>query len=105
MIQRRQAVCSDREIGLTKLYNEVDDGAYADLRRLHEQLDLTVAAAYGWPASAATTSADRCHFAGAGGRSPSRSFSRSTRAADSSTRARNFSERFASPSSRLKTGM
>jgi len=51
MIERRQAVCVERQMGLTALYNEVDDGAYADLRELHGQLDHAVAAAYGWPAS------------------------------------------------------
>ena len=54
MVERRQAICADRQIGLTTLYNEVDDGAYADLRTLHEQLDRSVAVAYGWPAGAAT---------------------------------------------------
>jgi len=43
MIERRQAVCVERGIGLTALYNEVDDGAYADLRELHGQLDRAVA--------------------------------------------------------------
>jgi hypothetical protein len=42
----------ERQIGLTRLYNEVDDGAYRDLRDLHVVLDEAVAAAYGWPASA-----------------------------------------------------
>jgi hypothetical protein len=54
MVERRRAICADRQIGLTTLYNEVDDGAYADLQRLHEQLDRSVATAYGWPAGAAT---------------------------------------------------
>lgn len=54
IIERRQAICAEREIGLTRLYNEVEEGAYADLRELHEQLDRAVAAAYGWPASVAT---------------------------------------------------
>ena len=54
MIARRQAVCVERGIGLTTLYNEVDDGAYADLGELHRQLDRAVAAAYGWPARAAS---------------------------------------------------
>lgn len=54
IVARRQAICVEREIGLTALYNEVDDGAYADLRTLHEQLDRAVADAYGWPASAAS---------------------------------------------------
>lgn len=58
MIARRSEVCLDRQIGLTTLYNEVDDGAYADLRDLHRQLDEAVAAAYGWPASAAYDSAE-----------------------------------------------
>ncbi|MBA3434607.1 MAG: class I SAM-dependent DNA methyltransferase [Actinobacteria bacterium] len=50
---RRSEICVERQIGLTKLYNEVDDGAYADLRDLHVALDEAVAAAYGWPASVA----------------------------------------------------
>lgn len=50
---RRSEICLERQIGLTKLYNEVDDGAYRDLRDLHVALDEAVAAAYGWPASAA----------------------------------------------------
>jgi hypothetical protein len=50
---RRSEICLERQIGLTKLYNEVDDGAYRDLRELHDALDEAVAAAYGWPASAA----------------------------------------------------
>lgn len=31
------------------LYNQLDDGAWADLRSLHRQLDESVAVAYGWP--------------------------------------------------------
>jgi hypothetical protein len=50
---RRSEICLERELGLTKLYNEVDDGAYGDLKELHVALDEAVAAAYGWPASAA----------------------------------------------------
>ena len=50
---RRSEICLERQIGLTKLYNEVDEGAYRDLRELHDALDEAVAAAYGWPASAA----------------------------------------------------
>lgn len=58
LIERRQAICREREIGLTKLYNEVDDGAYTDLQALHAELDRAVATAYGWPASAATDPLD-----------------------------------------------
>lgn len=51
LIERRQAICVEEEIGLTILYNQVDDGAWADVAKLHQQLDRAVAAAYGWPAS------------------------------------------------------
>jgi hypothetical protein len=50
---RRSAICIERNIGLTKLYNQVDDGAWADLRELHRELDEAVAAAYGWPRAVA----------------------------------------------------
>ena len=53
VVARRQEICVERQIGLTKLYNEVDDGAYADLAALHRQLDEAVAVAYGWPKSVA----------------------------------------------------
>jgi hypothetical protein len=53
LIEMRSAICLEREIGLTRLYNEVDDGAYRPLYNLHRELDEAVAAAYGWPASAA----------------------------------------------------
>ncbi|MGH3026335.1 MAG: hypothetical protein ACRDLR_07820 [Gaiellaceae bacterium] len=53
LISRRGEICLERQIGLTRLYNEVDDGAYRDLYALHRELDEAVAAAYGWPASAA----------------------------------------------------
>jgi hypothetical protein len=53
VIACRQEICAERQIGLTKLYNEVDDGAYRDLHDLHRKLDQAVAAAYGWPKAAA----------------------------------------------------
>ena len=53
LYSRRSEICLERQIGLTKLYNEVDDGAYRDLRELHAALDEAVAAAYGWPSSSA----------------------------------------------------
>jgi hypothetical protein len=58
LVARRSEICHERQIGLTTLYNEVDDGAHRDLRELHIALDEAVAAAYGWPASAAHDSAD-----------------------------------------------
>jgi hypothetical protein len=50
---RRSEICVERNIGLTKLYNQVDDGAWADLRELHRELDEAVAVAYGWPRTVA----------------------------------------------------
>jgi hypothetical protein len=58
VLARRSEICLERQIGLTQLYNEVDDGAYRDLRELHFVLDEAVAVAYGWPASAARDPAD-----------------------------------------------
>lgn len=46
---RRTALCTEHQIGLTKLYNLVADGAFTDLRALHLALDRAVVAAYGWP--------------------------------------------------------
>lgn len=53
LLSRRADICTTEQIGLTKLYNRVDDGAYADLVALHRRLDEAVAAAYGWPKSVA----------------------------------------------------
>ena len=53
LIERRQEICVDRGIGLTDLYNQVDEGAWADLRGLHRDLDRAVLRAYGWPAAIA----------------------------------------------------
>jgi hypothetical protein len=50
---RRSELCLEHQLGLTKLYNLMDDGAFADLAALHKTLDVAVAAAYGWPASVA----------------------------------------------------
>ena len=58
LIARRSEICLDRQIGLTKLYNQLDEGAWADLRALHRRLDEAVAAAYGWPASIAQDAAE-----------------------------------------------
>lgn len=53
LIARRSEICLAGSIGLTKLYNQVDDGAWQDLRKLHVELDEAVAVAYGWPKSVA----------------------------------------------------
>src|SRR5665811_2179951 len=49
----RSALCMEHQVGLTKLYNAMDDGAYADLKALHKELDEAVADCYGWPKSVA----------------------------------------------------
>ena len=49
----RGAICVEQTIGLTTLYNQMDDGAWKDLRDLHRELDEAVAVAYGWPKSVA----------------------------------------------------
>ena len=48
LIDRRQAICVESEIGLTDLYNRVDEGAWSELSDLHRQLDEAVVRAYGW---------------------------------------------------------
>jgi hypothetical protein len=49
VIARRQKICEANNFGLTALYNQVDEGAYTELRATHRELDEAVAAAYGWP--------------------------------------------------------
>ncbi len=61
VIDRRQEICKLEDFGLTKLYNLVDDGAYADLKKLHKQLDEAVAACYGCPKSVAQDSTEIVH--------------------------------------------
>jgi hypothetical protein len=51
VITRRHEICVEADIGLTALYNAVDEGAYTDLRAMHDELNEAVAAAYGWPTS------------------------------------------------------
>lgn len=53
LLDRREALSRRELIGLTELYNRVDDGAYTDLARLHRDLDEAVVTAYGWPRSIA----------------------------------------------------
>lgn len=48
LIGLRSTLCREHEIGLTVLYNRLDDGAYSALRSAHSDLDLAVLAAYGW---------------------------------------------------------
>lgn len=45
----RSALCAEYDIGLTKLYNQVDEGAHVPLAQAHRKLDTAVLDAYGWP--------------------------------------------------------
>ena len=58
LLARRSEICLDRQIGLTTLYNQLEEGAWADLAELHRRLDVAVVAAYGWPASLAQDDAE-----------------------------------------------
>lgn len=53
LLARRSEICLAENIGLTTLYNRMDDGAYADLKALHKVLDEAVVSCYGWPKSMA----------------------------------------------------
>ena len=58
LLARRTESCVAEQIGLTTLYNAMDDGAWADLKALHRELDVAVAACYGWPAAIAQDDAE-----------------------------------------------
>lgn len=53
VIALRMEICAKNGFGLTALYNLVEEGAYTDLKALHDQLDEAVAVAYGWPKAVA----------------------------------------------------
>ena len=58
LLARRSEICQAEQIGLTKLYNAMDEGAWADLKTLHQALDESVAACYGWSRSVAQDDAE-----------------------------------------------
>lgn len=58
LLSRRHELCETEGIGLTKLYNAIDEGAWVDLKNLHRDLDRAVAACYGWPSSMAQSDPD-----------------------------------------------
>jgi N-6 DNA Methylase len=51
LLAARSAHCVEHAIGLTDLYNRLDDGAFEDLRSLHRRLDIAVIEAFGWRAN------------------------------------------------------
>ncbi len=54
IVALRRTHCDALQIGLTKLYNLMDDGGVTDLKAAHIELDRAVAAAYGWDESVIT---------------------------------------------------
>lgn len=58
LLARRSEICLDRSVGLTKLYNDIDDVADQDMRTLHRRLDEAVAGCYGWPKAVAQDDAE-----------------------------------------------
>jgi len=59
LLGRRSLLCDEHHVGLNTLYNHLDDGAFQALRRLHDQLDLAVIDAYGWPPNLLTDQRER----------------------------------------------
>ena len=49
LVSERQTVTVREGIGLTDLYNVIDDGAWRSIADLHRRLDEVVLDAYGWP--------------------------------------------------------
>lgn len=58
LLKRRGELCMSHNLGLTRLYNLMDEGAFEDLRALHKELDEAVAQCYGWPKSSAQNDED-----------------------------------------------
>ncbi|MGY5013858.1 type IIL restriction-modification enzyme MmeI [Streptomyces sp. 900105755] len=64
LIERRQQIAQADLLGLTDLYNRVDEGAYAELVNLHNSLDAAVVACYGWPKEVARDRLERLRLLG-----------------------------------------
>nr|WP_156660734.1 DNA methyltransferase [Mycobacterium sp. 852002-10029_SCH5224772] len=58
LLARRREIALSEQLGLTDLYNLIDDGAYQDLAKLHRALDEAVVATYHWPLSIAQNRED-----------------------------------------------
>jgi hypothetical protein len=58
LLEHRGALCVEHQVGLTALYNAMDDGAHEHLRSLHRELDEAVAACYGWEKAVAQDDAE-----------------------------------------------
>lgn len=51
LLALRTQICVAENIGLTKLYNAMDEGAWTDVVKAHRELDQAVSSCYGWPIS------------------------------------------------------
>ena len=51
IVTERRVACDASGLGLTRVYNAMDDGAYTGLRKAHDDLDRAVLACYGLPTS------------------------------------------------------
>jgi len=47
----RKAACTKENFGLTELYNQIEMGAYKEIKKIQKELDKLVAKAYGFPVS------------------------------------------------------
>jgi hypothetical protein len=48
LVTRRAGICTTSAVGLTDVYNQLEDGAWTELGELHRRLDRAVLVAYGW---------------------------------------------------------
>lgn len=51
LVLLRKQLCLEFDVGLTDLYNQVDQGAHENLVGLQVELDHAVITAYGWPSA------------------------------------------------------
>ena len=58
LLALRDQLAAQDGLGLTQLYNAVDEGAYVELQKAHRRLDEAVASTYGWPKTAAQDDVD-----------------------------------------------
>ena len=86
LLARRSEICQAEQIGLTKLYNAMDEGAWADLKTLHQALDESVAACYGCPGPSPRTTRRSCGGSPHSTRRSPKAGGRTTRSAPLATR-------------------
>jgi hypothetical protein len=58
LIECRSRICGERDVGLTKLLHEMEEGMHSELDQLQSGLDRAVVDAYGWPLSSAEDAMD-----------------------------------------------